>query len=470
VTERPDPEVRWALGRRLPAFAGLGLPVALLDGGTGLGLLTALAYDGALMLGAAFEARRLARRAPEVSRDVGRRLVVGIENEIAIDVHNPSGESITIRVRDDLPPGWEAEPQELAITVPPHARRRLTYTVIPPERGRVEFGDLHVRIDGRARLGTVIAKTPARCEARVYPNILGAQRYELAAHLGDLRHVGFREVRRAGGGGEFEQLREYVDGDSLRDIDWKSTAKRRRPITRTYQQERSQQVMIAIDAGRLMATRLTDQEKAKRLRSGAGSAGLVDEGESKVAISKLDHAINAALLIAYVALRKGDRVGLILFSDVVHRFVPPKRGPGQYRAILEALYDAQASATYVDFRRLVEFIKLRVPKRALLMLFSDLVDESQAGALVEHVPLLRRKHLPVCITMEDHIARDLAESPATSVKSAYRRAAAADVLAERRVLEAHLRKNAVDLVEAPPGELSIATVNKYLEIKARNRL
>jgi uncharacterized protein (DUF58 family) len=377
---------------------------------------------------------------------------VGIENEIAIDVHNPSEESITIRVRDDLPPGWEAEPAEHALTVPPHARRRVTYTVVPPERGRATFGDLHVRIDGRARLGTAIAQTPARTEARVYPNILGAQRYELAAHLGDLRHVGFREIRRAGGGGEFEQLREYVDGDPLRDIDWKSTAKRRRPITRTYQQERSQQVIIAIDAGRLMATRLTDQEKAK------------------VAISKLDHAINAALLIAYVALRKGDRVGLILFSDVVHRFVPPKRGQAQYRAILEALYDAQAAATYVDFRRLVEFIKLRVPKRALLMLFSDLVDETQAGALVEHVSLLRRKHLPVCITMEDHIARDLAEKPATSPKGAYRRAAAADVLAERRLLEAHLRKNAVDLVEAPPGELSIATVNKYLEIKARNRL
>ncbi len=444
--------VRWALGRRLPLLAGLGLPVALLDGGSGLGLLTALAFDGALILGAAAEARRLARRAPEIERDIGGRLVVGIPNEIGIELHNPTAQSVTLRIRDDLPAGWEAEPSELAITMPPHARRRLSYTVVPPERGRVELGDLHVRIDGRARLGAAIIDTEARAEARVYPNILGAQRYELAAHLGDLRHVGFREIRRAGGGGEFEQLREYVDGDSLRDIDWKSTAKRRRPITRTYQQERSQQVIVALDTGRLMATRLTD------------------ESEGKTAISKLDHAINAALLIAWVALKKGDRVGLIVFSDVVHRFVPPKRGPGQYRAILEALYDAKASPTYVDFRRLVEFVKLRVPKRALLMLFSDLVDETQAGALVEHVPLLRRKHLPVCITMEDRIALDIAATPVTSRAGAYRRAAAADVLAERRMIEARLRKNAIDLVEAPPGGLSIAAVNKYLEIKARNRL
>jgi len=443
--------VRWALGKRLPAFAGLGLPVAFLDGGTGLGLLTTLVYDGALVLGAALEAHRLGRDAPEVRRDIGGRLVVGIPNEIGIELHNPTDRAVTIRVRDDLPAGWAAEPSELSVTLPPHARRRMTYSVVPPKRGKASFGDLHVRIDGGARLGTAIVETPAAEEARVYPNILGARRYELGAHLGDLRHVGFREIRRAGGGGEFEQLREYVDGDPLRDIDWKSTAKRRRPVTRTYQEERSQQIIIAIDAGRIMATRLTE------------------EGAS-VAISKLDHAINAALLVAYVALRKGDRVGLIIFSDVVRKFVPPGRGPGQYRAILEALYDATASRTYVDFRRLVEFIKLRVPKRALLMMFSDLVDETQAGPLVEHARVLRRKHLPVCITMEDRIAKDLAKSEALTPAAAYRRAAAADVLAERRSLEAHLRKNAVDLVEAPPGELAIATVNKYLEIKAKNRL
>jgi uncharacterized protein (DUF58 family) len=404
-----------------------------------------------LVVGAALEARRLARDAPEIERDVGGRLVVGVPNKIAIRVHNPTDRFVRIIVRDDLPRGWTAEPAELVVTLPPHARRTLSYSVTPPARGRVSFGDLHIRIDGRARLGTAIARTKAGEEAKVYPNILGARRQDLAARLGTLRHIGLREIRRAGGGGEFEQLREYVDGDSLRDIDWKSTAKRHRPVTRTYQEERSQQVVIAVDAGRLMATRLTE------------------EGAS-VAISKLDHAINAALLVAYVALRKGDRVGLIVFSDVVRKFVRPGRGPGQYRAILEALFDAEASATYVDFRRLVEFLKVRVPKRALLMMFSDLVDETQAGALVEHAPLLRRKHLPVCITMEDRIAKDLARSEATTVGAAFRRAAAADVLAERRSLEAHLRKNAIDLVEAPPGELAIATVNKYLEIKARNRL
>lgn len=444
-------EGRWAIGGRLPALAALALPVALVDAGTGLGLAVAAAFDGALVLGAFVEGRRLGRRAPIVRREIDGRLLLGTPNEITVHLENPTDRAVTVVVRDDLPAGWVAEPAELKVTLPPHARRRATYAVVPPARGKAAFGDLHVRVIGRARLGAAIVTTPAAEEVRVYPNILGPRRYDLAARLGDLRQVGFRQIRRSGGGGEFEQLREYAGGDSFRDVDWKSTAKRGRPVTRVYRQERSQQVIIAVDAGRMMATRLTaDGDRA--------------------AISKLDHSINAALLVAWVALQKGDRVGVLVFSDVVRSFVRPGRGAVQYRRILEALYDVPAEQTHVDYRRFVEFVKLRVPKRALLMMFTDLVDETQARPLVEHVSLLRRKHLPVCVTMEDRIALDLATMPVRTVPGAFQRAAAADLLAERRGTAAHLRKNAIDLIEAPPGELAVATVNKYLEIKARNRL
>ncbi len=452
MKEAPSPkEARWVFGGRLPALAALGLPVAFLDAGTGLGLATAAVYDAALVLGAFVEGRSLRRDAPAVRREIGGRLMLGARNDITIHLENRTARAVRVVVRDDLPAGWVADPPELKLTLPPHARREVRYAVVPPARGKASFGDLHVRVMGRARLGAAIVTTSAAEEVRVYPNILGARRYDLAARLGDLRQVGFRQIRSSGGGGEFEQLREYAGGDSFRDVDWKSTAKRQRPVTRVYRQERSQQVIIAVDAGRMMATRLTA------------------DGEH-VAISKLDHAINAALLVAWVALQKGDRVGVLVFSDVVRRFVPPGRGSVQYRRILEALYDAPAEKTHVDFRRFVEFIKLRVPKRALLMMFTDLVDETQARPLVDHVSLLRRKHLPVCVTMEDRIASGLATMPVTTGREAYHRAAAADLLAERRGTAAHLRKNAIDLVEAPPGELSVATVNKYLEIKARNRL
>lgn len=432
-------------GSRLAILAAGGLPLAFLDGGTGLGLGAAALFDAALVAAAALEARALARRAPEVERRMDSRLVVGVENRITVHLRNPDARAIRVTVRDDLPPGWEADPPELSLELPGHARRELSYTVVPPKRGRFRFGSLHLKLEGTARLGASIVKVPASADARVFPNVLGPRRYELAARLGDLAAEGFRAIRKAGGGGEFEQLREYVSGDAYRDLDWKSTAKRQRPVTRVFEQERSQTVLLAIDAGRMMATRLGR-------------------------ISKLDHAINAALLLGWVALRKGDRVGLVVFGDQVHQFVAPGRGQAQYRKILDALYAIEAEDTFVDFRRLVEFVQIRQRKRALLVMFSDLLDEAHAMPLAEHAALLRRRHLAVCVTMHDPVAERLADAPVEDAKAAYMRAAAADLLAEREHVKAHLQKSGVQLVEAPPGELAVATVNRYLAIKARHSL
>ncbi|HJL17484.1 MAG TPA: DUF58 domain-containing protein [Sandaracinaceae bacterium LLY-WYZ-13_1] len=443
--EAPERSSKMIPGSRLPLLAAGGLPLAAMDLGTGLGLSAALAYDAVLVVGAAWESRRLDRDAPVVERDVDRRLVVGVENRIGLRLHNPHPRPLKVTIRDDLPEGWEAEPAELTVELPAHARREVSYMVVPPKRGRFSLGRLHLKLEGRARLGARIVSLDATEEARVFPNVLGPRRYELAARLGDLTSQGFRRVRQSGGGGEFEQLREYVAGDPYRDLDWKSTAKRQRPVTRVYEQERSQIVLLAIDAGRMMATRIDR-------------------------ITKLDHAINAALLLAWVALRKGDRVGLIVFGDHVHQFVPPGTGPGQYRKVLDALYAIEAEETFVDFRRLVEFIQVRARKRALLVLFSDLLDEAHAMPLAAHAGILGRRHLPVCVTMHDPVAERLADAPVDGARDAYRRAAAADLLGERERVKAHLRSKGVRLVEAPPGELAVATVNRYLEIKARRAL
>ncbi|MCA9605740.1 MAG: DUF58 domain-containing protein [Myxococcales bacterium] len=432
-------------GSRLAALAAGGLPLALVDGGTGLGLDAAVLYDAALVAGAAIEARGPARRGPDVERKMDSRLVVGIENTITIRLRNPTPRPVKVTVRDDLPPGWEADPPELSVELPGHARREVSYKVVPPKRGRFRFGSLHLKLEGFLKLGASVVSVPAAADARVFPNVLGPRRYELAARLGDLAAEGFRTIRQSGGGGEFEQLREYVAGDAYRDLDWKSTAKRQRPVTRVFEQERSQTVILAIDAGRMMATRLGR-------------------------ITKLDHSINAALLLAWVALRKGDRVGLVVFADSVQTFVTPGRGQGQYRKLLDALYAIEASETFVDFRRLVEFVQVRQRKRALLVMFSDLLDEAHAMPLAEHAALLRRKHLAVCVTMHDPVAEKLADAPVEDASATYMRAAAADLLMEREHVKAHLEKSGVRLVEAPPGELAVATVNRYLEIKARRSL
>ncbi|MBX7193068.1 MAG: DUF58 domain-containing protein [Sandaracinaceae bacterium] len=446
---------RFVPGRRLAWTAAAGAPFALAGE---LGLAGVAAWDAAVVLGAWAESRALGRRVPTAERAVEARLVVGLPNRVTVRLHNPTKSLLRVVVRDDVPEGWIAEPDELSVELPPHGRREVTYTVTPPKRGAHAFGDLHLRLEGSLGLGARIVDIAAGASARVYPNVLGPRRYEMAAKLGDLRTIGFRNVRKSGGGGEFDQLREYVSGDPFRDLDWKSSAKRLRPVTRVLREERSQNVLLAIDAGRLM-----------KIRAGSAHTGAAGS-PGEIPVTKLDHAINAALLLAWVALRHGDRVGLVIFAEDVATFVPANRGPAQYRALLEALYDVEATTAYVDFRRFVEFIKLRVPRRSLIVMFSDLLDDTHGLPLAEHLSMLRGKHLPVCVTMEDAVAESLAARPAQSDDDAYQRAAAADLLADRAAVKARLRKGGVSLVEAPAGELAVGAVNRYLEIKARNLL
>jgi uncharacterized protein (DUF58 family) len=453
---------RFVPGRRLAWAAAAGAPFAL---GGELGLAGVVAWDAAVILGAALESAALGARVPTAERAVEARLVVGVPNEVKVHLHNPTKSLLRVVVRDDVPEGWLAEPDELAIEIPPHARREVTYQVTPPKRGAYAFGDLHLRIEGSLGLGARIVDVPAARTARVYPNVLGPRRYEMASKLGDLRNIGFRNVRKSGGGGEFDQLREYVSGDPFRDLDWKSSAKRLRPVTRVLREERSQNVLLAIDAGRLMKIRAGSAQAPARSEPSATPAP-----GREIPVTKLDHAINAALLLAWVALRHGDRVGLVVFAEDVKTFVPANRGPAQYRALLEALYAVEATMAYVDFRRFVEFIKIRVPRRSLIVMFSDLLDDTHAMPLAEHLAMLRGKHLPVCVTMEDAVAERLAAKPAQSDDDAYQRAAAADLLADRAAVKAHLRKGGVSLVEGPAGELAVGAVNRYLEIKARNLL
>jgi uncharacterized protein (DUF58 family) len=435
-------DMRFTPGKRLAWACLLFAPLFVLGE---MGWLLGCICDGLLCGLAWLEARALRARVPALTRELPGRFSLGGANPVHIVLHNASATTVAGTLRDDHPAEFRAEPAELSFVLPPRSRGRLVYEAFVQRRGQYAFGDLHLRLDGRFGLGALIVNVSAPAAVRVYPNLQGPRRYELALRRGTLHNVGVRSVRRVGGGGEFEQLREYVPGDALRDFEWKASAKRLRPITRVHGQEQSQSVLIALDTGRMMGTPLDD-------------------------LTKLDHAIHAALLLAWVALRAGDRVGLIVFAEEVSRFVPPARGHAQYLRILESLYAAQASSAYVDFRELTRFIRARVPRRSLLLLFSDLLDESQALPLAAELPKLRAKHLPLCITMSDPVAARLAQAEVASEEQVYLRAAAADLLAERAVVKAQLSRAGVSVLETHAADLAVATVNRYLEIKRRRML
>ena len=448
--------VRLLPGRRLPWL--LLLPLALLPLGPGFGWLAAL--TSALLLAAAWlEARALGALWPEVERRVPPRLAVAASSPVTVRIVSRARRALQLTLRDDVPPQLGATPVTLRCELAAATRQELSYRVTPGLRGDFELGDLHLRVEGLLQLGAATVTYAARLPLRVYPNLRQTARFELAARAGALHGLGVRAARALGGSGELEQLREYVPGDAQRDLDWKATAKRRRPITRVYGQERAQTVLIALDAGRMMAS-----------AHGGAVPTDADPDTFVASATKLDHALHAALLLAHVALRGGDRVGALVFADDVRVFVPPRRGPRHYLHIPDALATVQPSDAYVDFRRMAELVRTRVPRRSLLVVFSDLLDETQALPLAEHAALLARKHLPVCVTLNDPVADALGHARARSLSDVHRRAAAAVLLDDRDAVKTRLRKAGVALVEADASELAVATVNRYLAIKARHEL
>lgn len=405
----------------------------------------AILLDVGVVVLAWLESRLVRTRFPELTRTLPARLSIapGDTNVVALELRNLSTLRLRGTIRDDAPADIVTAPTELRFDLAALMQQRLEYNVHVRRRGHYRFSALHLRVEGPLGLGAVIAVQPAAAETRAYPSPRGPQRYELALRHGALSGIGIRRARRPGGAGELDQLREYVPGDALRDLAWKASAKRLHPITRVHGQEQSQTVMIALDAGRLMAAPLAE-------------------------LCKLDHAIHAALLVTWVALRAGDRVGLVVFERDVLQFVPPARGQAQYRRILESVYAVQASDAYVDFRALASFVRSRVPRRSLLLVFSDLLDESQALPLAAELPKLQPKHLPLCVTLSDPATLQLASTPVRSVDQVYRRAAASDLVAERALIKRQLTRAGVQVLEASARDLSAETVNRYLEIKQRS--
>ncbi len=390
--------------------------------------------------------RRLAKRTRvELARHPKDRLNVGIANPIVVRLKNLSDRHLKLRVRDDVPEGIESLGETFERSLEPFEVSAVTYAAMPQRRGRFELGDLHVRALGPLGLCAVEARVPAAEEVRVYPDLRGAKRLLLATAYRDLAHLGVRRLRRDGSGSELARLRDYVQGDSIRDVDWKATARRKRPVTRVHETEKSQNVVLCLDAGRSMAARVDG-------------------------LTKLDYAVEAALFLAFVAIRNGDRVGLAVFDDGVRAFLPPQAGRAQYRRIVEALYAARAGATFVDYQALFRELATRVRKRSLVVVFTDLLDEEQARSMVAPLHRLARRHVSLCVTLRDQGLEDLLRTRPAEVDDAYRQAVAQEVLDDREALRTLIARDGVRLVDAAPCELSLAAVNRYLEVKQHGLL
>ena len=432
--------------RRFFILLGLGaLPLVVTWSWPGAKWLV-LAYDAALLLAAWRDYRRAGDVAQfGVSRRLARRFMIGAENEVEIAVAGGAPGGAALTAKDDYPPGLELRGERFLRLTPGRDGAATRYRLFAAARGDFHFGDVWLRWEGPWGLVFRQARVAAAESVKVYPNLNEAKKQELFARHNRELLAGRRRTRVRGQGREFESLRDYVRGDELRHVSWTATARRGRLITRQYQVERNQSIVVLLDAGRLMTSRI-DQ------------------------LSKLDHAINAALSIGYVATHGGDNVGLLVFARAVEAYLAPRRGHAQMQAMIEALYNVRPRMVEPSYARAFQYFARVCQRRSLVIILTDLVDRDASAELLAYTATLLPRHLPLIVTIGDNDLRALVARPPAGVAEVYRQSVAEELLQQREEALGRITELGGLALDVPAGQLSFELVNKYLEVKERGLL
>lgn len=381
-----------------------------------------------------------------VRRHVPRRLALGVANTISIAFELRFPRRLYITIRDEPPDEWEKRDVVFDDWILPHQVKTWTYTVHPAHRGDYEFHDINVACRGPV-FGLVEKRyiIPAEARAKVYPNYHEIRKFSLLAQRHKLNELGLRSISRYGEGTEFESLRDYTPDDDYRRIDWKASARNVRLITRQHQIERSQQIMLIVDCGRLMGT--------------IGGS-----------LSRLDHAVHAGLMLAYLALRQDDQVGLLVYDERIRRHLAPRRHRAQLGQILENLYALKSDLVESNYVEAFEYFRKKQKRRSLAVIFTDVIDQRASQLLIRSVRSLYPRHLPLVILMRDRALDTVMRGPAREDFDRYRKAAASEILTEREEAIGELRAHGVTVLDVLPEQLTVSLLNQYIAIKSRGRL
>jgi len=380
---------------------------------------------------------------PSVQRVLPGVVPLGPEREIELRLRATGRRQQWVDVYDLHPDDWTAEGLPRTLRLAPAKEFAFVYKALPGRRGAAEFPGCQLRLRSSLRLWRQRRDVPTRSSVKVYPNFAPLARLALFGAEQASRMVGAHLQRRRGEGTEFHQMREYRVGDSLRRIDWNATARAHRLISRDYQDERNQQVVVLLDTGRRMLAR-----------------------DDRVA--HFDEALNAALVLSYLALREGDAVGLMAHGGP-SRWLPPRRGLGAVDALMAAIYDLQAQPVATDYLEAATLLTLRQQRRALIMLVTNGRDEDVED-LIGGTKLLQRRHLVCVASLRERVLDHVLTEPVSDLSSAVRAGAAAHYLADRRRAHDALRRHGVEVLDVTCTELPAALVERYLAIKRQGRL
>ncbi|HWH86956.1 MAG TPA: DUF58 domain-containing protein [Pseudomonas sp.] len=406
----------------------IDLPASLLSINWGL-LLALLAL-------AALDASRL-KRLPTVriKRQMPGSLALGRWGHVQLKVEHDFTAPLNIRIFDHVPQGMGFEHLPLDVELQPGQYSRISYRLRPLKRGRFSFEQCEVNVPSPLGLWSGKRLLSVIDQTRVYPDFARLYGGELLAVDNWLSQLGVRQRQRRGQGLEFHQLREFREGDSLRQIDWKATARQRTPIAREYEDEKDQQIIFMLDCGRQMRSQ---------------------DGQ----LSHFDHALNACLLLSYVALRQGDAVGLSTFACDHPRYLSPVKGSGQLTVLLNAVYDLESTQRPADYQAAVNQLLARQKRRALVVLVTNLRDEDDE--LLAAVERVSKKHRVLITSLREQVLDTLRLTPAQTLPEALVYCGTVSYLNERAERHERLEAHGVHVVDVRPAELGADLVNRYL--------
>jgi len=386
----------------------------------------------------------------EMRRVWSLRPTLAVPSYVKIAVRNFGRVSVHARIVDETPAALQLTPAEVELDVPAGASAESQYPILPSQRGDANLNRIFVRYQSALRIAERWAVANAPQTVTVFPNLDEAKQHTLYLIRSRQVELEKRRRRQRGQGREFDSLREYREGDELRDISWTATARRNHLVTRVFQIERSQAVWIVLDAGRLLRAKVAEP--------------------GRIAISKLDYAANAALSLAQIAMHSGDRVGLLAYGRNIQQNLNAARGPHQMRAIVEALAHIRGEAGEADHGRAVHILLSEQKRRSLIVWITDFAETATTPEVLEFAMHMANRHLIVFAAMGQPDLNALAAATPETTEDMYRHVAALEIADRRSALLGALRQRGVLVLELMPGMLASSLVNQYMDVKERGLL
>jgi uncharacterized protein (DUF58 family) len=454
---------RWAFGLTPRSIALLTVGFLLLIPGFSDGRLAYAmpAWEALVLLFSLLDGLRLPPAAQlTAARSWSNAPALDSETEIELTIENHGQTIVDCRLVDDLPPALVAQPATHRLTAFPLVPASLRYRVEPQERGDCETGWLYVRYRSPLGLAERWARAPLTQTVRVYPALHTGEEQQIFLARSRQIDLQLRQARLRGLGRDFESLREYREGDDLRDICWTATARRGSLITRQYQTERSQAVWIVLDCGRLMRSRVA-------LAAPPGQAALPVAETAPRVHSKLDHACTTAVALAQLALFSGDRVGLLAYGQSIQQRLLPGRGAAHLRQLIESLAQVHAESGEADHLRATATLNRLQPRRSLILWITDLAETAMRPEVIDGAMQLLRRHVLLFVAMAQPEVESIAQARPKNLEQMFLAAAAQEMAGRRELLLARLHEQGALTLDLNPEALTSSVLNQYLAVKER---